>query len=187
MIRQNSKGQTTKQLSILITKHLQEIAADCEEKVKDVIREKLEDQHKHDVYSTYNPIQISGKKVEENNRKKKHKMKQPYHHSGTLIRSIRGVIDENTVVIKLDDEQYPDGTSVDDVYEWLDKGTSESEYDVYILGGKNSHTPYVGYEPQPRHGYRKLTMDNMQNFMKNELIPNIENGKYLRKTRKGAK
>ena len=32
-----------------------------------------------------------------------------------------------------------------------------------------------------------MTLDYMDSFIKNELIPNIEKGKYLRKTRKGAK
>lgn len=189
MISQNEKGQISKQLSILITKQLQEIAIDCERKVKIVLRDKLEETHKHDVYSTYAPIQMSGQKAKEHNEDPytTHKMKQPYHHSGNLIRSIHGVIDGNTVKIDLDDIHYEDGTSVKDVYKWLDKGTSDSEYDLYILGGKGSHTPYVGYIPQPAHGFKKLTLDNMETFIKNELIPDIENGKYLRKTRKGAK
>ncbi len=74
-----------------------------------------------------------------------------------------------------------------DVYEWLDKGTKKSKHDYYILGGKNSGTPYVKYVPTPRHGFKKMTLDHMDAFIKNELIPNIEKGKYLRKTRKGAK
>lgn len=187
MISQNEKGQISKQLSILVTKKLKEIAKDCEGKVKNVLREELENQHKHDIYSTYAPIQQSGKSVAEYNKKHKHQKKQPYHHSGKLITSVHAVIDGDTVKIVLDDEEYDDGTSVKDVYEWLDKGTGKSESDVYILGGKGSHTPYVGYVPTPRHGFKKLTLDHMDNFIKNTLIPDIEKGKYLRKTRKGAK
>ena len=187
MISQNEKGQISKQLSILVTKKLKEIAKDCEGKVKNVLREELENQHKHDIYSTYAPIQQSGKNVAEYNKKHKHQKKQPYHHSGKLIKSVHAVIDGDTVKIVLDNEEYDDGTSVKDVYEWLDKGTKKSEYNVYILGGKGSHTPYVTYIPTPRHGFKKMTLDYMDSFIKNELIPNIKKGKYLRKTRKGAK
>lgn len=188
MISQNKKGQVSKQLSILITKQLQEIAKDCESKVKIVLRDKLEETHKHDVYSTYAPIQMSGQKAKEHNEDPytTHKMKQPYHHSGNLIRSIHGVVEGNTVKIDLEDIHYEDGTSVKDVYEWLDKGTSDSEHDLYILEGKDSHSPYVSYWPQPRHGFKKMTLDHIDVFIKNELIPNIRKGKYLRKKRKGA-
>ena len=187
MISQNEKGQISKQLSILVTKKLKEIAKDCEGKVKNVLREELENQHKHDIYSTYAPIQQSGKNVAEYNKKHKHQKKQPYHHRGKLITSIHAVVDGDTVKIGIDNKEYDDGSSVKDVYEWLDKGTGKSEYDVYILGGKGSHTPYVSYVPTPRHGFKKMTLDYMDSFIKNELIPNIEKGKYLRKTRKGAK
>ena len=104
-----------------------------------------------------------------------------------MIKSVRGVIEGNTVKIELEDNHYEDGTSVKDVYEWLDKGTKKSEHEYYILGGKNSETPYVKYVPTPRHGFKKMTLNHMDAFIKNELIPNIEKGKYLRKTRKGAK
>lgn len=187
MISQNSKGQISKQLSILITKELQRMAKDCERKVKIVLRDELENQHKHDIYLTYAPIQQSGIETKEYNDNHKHKKKQPYHHSGTLIRSVRGVIEGNTIKIKIDDNHYDDGTSAKDVYDWLSKGTKKSEYDVYILGGKGSHTPYVTYVPTPKHNFKKMTLDHMDAFIKNELIPNIEKGKYLRKTRKGAK
>lgn len=188
MISRDSKGRVSKQLSILITKQLREIAKDCEQKVKIVLRDELEDQHKHDVYASYAPIQQSGIATAEYNRTHKHQKTRPYRHSGTLIRSIHGVIDGNTVKIEQDDLKYEDGTSAKDVYEWLDKGTKKSKkYEYYILDGKGSHTPYVRYVPQPRHGFKKATLDYMDGFIKNTLIPDIEKGKYLRKTRKGAK
>lgn len=187
MISQNEKGQTSKQLSILINRRLREIAQDCENKVKIVLKDELEKQHKHDIYSTYTPIQQSGMEVAKYNAEHKHQKKQPYHHSGKLITSVHAIVDGDTVKIVLDNEEYDDGTSVKDVYEWLDKGTKKSEYDVYILGGKGTHTPYVTYIPTPKHGFKKMTLDYMDSFIKNELIPNIEKGKYLRKTRKGAK
>lgn len=187
MISQNSQGRVSKQLSILITKKLQTIAKDCEQKVKIVIRDELENQHKHDIYSSYAPIQQSGIATAEYNEKHKHQKTKPYHHSGTLIKSIHGVIDGNTVKIEQDDLKYEDGTSVKDVYEWLDKGTKKSKkYEYYILGGYRSHTPSVKYVPQPRHGFKKATLDYMDGFIKNTLIPDIKKGKYLRKKRKGA-
>lgn len=88
----------------------------------------------------------------------------------------------------MDDVTYDDGTSVRDVYEWLDKGTKNSvKYDHYILGGKGSHTPLVPYVKTPKHGFKQKTLQHMDGFIQNTIIPNIEKGEYLRKTRKGAK
>lgn len=186
MKSRNEKGQISKQLSILMTKELRNIAKDCENKVKIVLRDELEKQHRFDIYSTYGPIQESGKSVAEYNEKHKHKKKQPYHHTGLLIKSVRGTIEGNVVKIDIEDAHYEDGTSVRDVYEWLDKGTKSSEYENYILNGKGSHTPYVKYVKTPRHGFKKMTLDYMDSYIKNTLIPDIKNKKYIRKTRKGA-
>lgn len=191
MKRRNIKGQISSQLSILLTKKLKAELAEkadyCDRQVKNNLRKTLEEYHKSDIYSTYKPNHDSGKTVEEYNKSHKHQKKQPYHHTKTLISSVHGVVDGDTVKIEIDDRTYDDGTSAKDVYEWLDKGTKKSEYDVYILGGKGSHTPYVEYVPQPRHGYKKKTLDRMDSYIKNTLIPDVEKGKYTRKSRKGAK
>lgn len=191
MKSRNIKGHISSQLSILLTKKLKaeltEIADYCEDKVKKNLRETLEEYHKSDIFASYNPTHESGKSVKEYNKKHAHQKKQPYHHVPTLIPSVHGVIDGNTIKIEIDDRTYDDGTSAKDVYEWLDKGTKKSEYDVYILGGKGSHTPYVEYVPQPPHGYKKKTLDRMDSYIKNTLIPDVEKGKYTRKSRKGAK
>ena len=100
---------------------------------------------------------------------------------------MHGVIDGNVVKIEIDDKTYDDGTAVKDVYEWLDKGTQESEHEYYILGGKGSHTPYVEYVPQPPHRYKNKTLGRMEGYIKNTLIPDVEKGVYTRKPRKGAK
>lgn len=186
-----ANNQNAKTSSINITKYIEKRlkseAKYCEDKVKLVLRDKLEAQHKHDIYASYAPIQISGKQVKNYNKDPyiTHRKKLPYHHTGLLIRSVRGVINGKIVSIELDPLVYEDGTSVNDVYEWLDKGTKETDYYVYILGGKGSHTPYVGKERTPKHGFRKATMDNIQNYIKNELIPDIRKGRY--KLRKGAR
>lgn len=176
----NKKGQFEKQLTILITKEMKEVAGEISRGAKIALRNELEEQHKHDVYSTYAPIQQSGKDTAKYNDEHKHQKKQPYHHSGLLIRSIHGVIDGDEVKIELDDAKYEDGTSVRDVYEYLDKGTKGSEHDMYILGGKKSHTPYVGYVRTPPHRFKRMTLDHMENYIHNTLIPDIQNGKYNR-------
>ena len=184
----NKKGQYSKQLSILITKELKAIAESCEREVKIAIRNELENQHKHDVYESFQPTQISGKKVKDYNEKNKHQKARPYHHTGTLIRSIHGVIDGDVVKIEIDEnEKYKDGTTARQVYDWLSEGTSESEYDVYILGGKGSNTPYVGYEPQPKHDFKRKTLAHMDNFIKTDIIPGLDSGKYDYRVRKGTK
>lgn len=91
------------------------------------------------------------------------------------------------VKIVIDDNYYDKETSVRDVYEWLDKGTGKSEHEYYILGGKGSHTPLVPYVKTPRHGFKQKTLQYMDGYIQNTVIPKIENGDYLRKTRKGAK
>lgn len=187
LLSQNSKGHISKQLSILISKKMKEAAQDCEEKVKIEIRNELDKQHKADIYNSFAPIHQSGKDVDKYNRTHTHQKKHPYHHSGLLLRSVHAEIDEDVVKIVIDDNEYDDGTSVRDVYEWLDKGTKDSEHDYYILGGKGSHTPLVPYVKTPRHGFKQDTLRHMDGFIQNTIIPNIDKGKYLRKTRKGAK
>lgn len=191
MRSRNLKGQFSSQLSILLTKklkaELEEYADYCDNKVKENLRKTLEEYHKSDIYASYNPTHESGKSVKEYNKKHAHQKTQPYHHTRTLISSVHGVIDGNTVKIEIDDKEYDDGTTAKKVYEWLDKGTKESEHEYYILGGKGSHTPYVEYIPQPPHRYKKKTLERMDGYIKNTLIPDVKNGVYTRKSRKGAK
>ena len=128
-----------------------------------------------------------GKDVAKYNEKHTHQKKQPYHHSGLLLRSVHAEIEGDVVKIVIDDNYYDKETSVRDVYEWLDKGTGKSEHEYYILGGKGSHTPLVPYVETPRHGFKQKTLQHMDGFIQNTIIPNIKKGEYVRKTRKGAK
>ncbi len=183
----NSLRKMRMNISKYVFDQLNEEAEYCESKVKTKLREELEQRHKTKIYASYGPIQVSGKKVDDYNKKHEHKKKVPYHHTGALIRSVRGVIRGNFVGIELDPYVYENGQTVEDVYEYLDKGTKETDYDVYILGGEGSHNPYVSKERTPKHNFRKATMDNIQNYIQSKLIPEINNKKYIRKTRKGAK
>lgn len=176
----DNKGQFTKHVSILLTKKMQEMAGEINQRARIALRNELEEQHKHDVYSTYAPIQESGKATAKYNAEHKHQKKQPYHHSGLLIRSIHGVIDGDVVRIELDDNQYEDGTSVRDVYEYLAHGTGNSKYDQYILGGEDSGTPYVPYVRTPKHNFKRMTLDHMEKYIYDTLIPDIKNGEYSR-------
>jgi len=176
----NEKGQFSKQLSILLTKKMKEEAGKISHQAKVALRKELEEQHIHDVYSSFAPIQESGKSVADYNVKHKHQKKQPYHHSGELLRSIHGTIDGDVVKIEIDDNHYDDGTSVRDVYEYLAHGTGNGKYDQYILGGYKSHTPFVPYVRTPKHDFKRKTLDYMQNYIHNTLIPDIKNGKYSR-------
>lgn len=176
----NKKGQFEKQLTILLTKKMKEEVDKISYGAKVALRNELEEQHKHDVYSTYTTIQESGKAVAKYNAEHKHQKKQPYHHSGLLIRSIHGVIDGDEVKIDIDDNKYDDGTSVKDVYEYLAHGTGSGKYGQYILGGYKSHTPFVPYVRTPKHDFKRMTLDYMDGYIKNTLIPDIKNGKYSR-------
>ena len=62
LLSQNSKGQISKQLSILISKEMKKAAQDCEQKVKIEIRDELDKQHKADIYNSYTPTHQSRKR-----------------------------------------------------------------------------------------------------------------------------
>lgn len=174
LLSRNNKGQTSKQLSILFTKEMKEIAKDCERRVKIEIREELDRQHKADIYNSLRPTHTTGIAVQKYNQTHKHQKKHPYHHTGTLVSNVHAEIVGDVVRIEVDDVTYPDGTSVRDVYKWLDKGTKQtSDYDYYILGGKGSHTPYVEYVDTPKHNFVAATRKHMDGYISNTIIPNI--------------
>lgn len=167
----NASLRISRNLNKKIEKQLEQKADELSSKVKITIRDELQKTLREEIYDSFAPVQISGKKVDTYNKNHKHQKARPYHHTGLLISHTFAKIDGNKIKIVVEGD-YPDGTSIAKVYNWLRNGTSESEYDVYILGGKGSHTPYVGYEPTPPHRFEQKTLTRMDVFLK-ELAKDI--------------
>lgn len=161
----NASLRITRELTKKVEKHLEMKAEELSSELKRTIRDELEQTLHEEMYDSFGPVQISGKKAKTYNETHKHQVARPYHHTGILISHTHAKIDGDKIKIVVDG-QYPDGTPVEKVYKWLKNGTKkESEYDVYILGGKGSHTPYVGWEPTPPHKFEQKTLARMENYL----------------------
>lgn len=53
---QNSLGQYTKGVSVLITKHMRDLADNVDIRVKTLVRDKLEETYRDNVRATYAPV-----------------------------------------------------------------------------------------------------------------------------------
>ena len=181
LLRQNNKGQITKELSVLITKKLQQTAKSVEYDIKPMIREELEKEHINNVYSTFGPITESGRQIQKYNKEHKHQKKQSYHHTGTLLRNIRGVIDGNVVKIIIKNEAYPDdkpdeyNRTAPQVYDWLKYGTpSTAKNERYRFKNDNGELPLSTYVATPRHRFEEMTLVHMEKYLK-DLENDIKN------------
>lgn len=195
LLRQNNKGHITKELSILVTKKLQQVANEVEYNIKPLIRDKLEEEHIHNVYSSFGPITESGKEVKKYNEEHKHQKKQPYHHTGILLRNIKGVINGNVVKIEIGEEHYPDSDkpgkyqgkrTARQVYEWLKYGTpAEATNEYYRFKNDNGELPLSAYVATPKHDFEKRTLQHMEKYLQ-DLESDIKNHpeKYIRKSLK---
>lgn len=192
LLRQNNKGQITKELSVLITKKLRKAAKEVEYNIKPMIRKELEEAHIHNVYSTFGPITESGQQTQKYNETHKHQKRQSYHHTGILLRNIHGVIDNNVVKIEIGEERYPDDKddgydrTAKQVYEWLKNGTPKSaKSERYRFKNNDGELPLSLYHSTPKHNFEKLTLIYMDKYLK-DLANDIQNHpeKYIRKSLK---
>lgn len=167
----NGSLRISRNLNKKIEKYMDQKAEEISAKARREIRDELQKTLREEIYASFAPVQISGKKTEAYNKNHKHQRARPYHHTGLLISHTFAKIDGEKIKIVVEGE-YPDGTPILKVYNWLKNGTSESENDVYILGGKGSHTPYVGYEPTPPHKFEQRTLDRMDVYLK-QLVEDI--------------
>lgn len=171
MKKQNNLGQFTKEMSILITKELQNLAHEAEVRVKPILRDKLEETHRLNVYASRTPA-INGK----------------YHHTGILASSIKGVIDGNTVKAVVEPKKFPNrirsnngAKLTTEVYEILKNGSkARAKHDVYPYEGKQKkeqNKDKVGpmkwstYIQQKPHDFEQRTLDDMEQYISQDLIP----------------
>lgn len=191
LLRQNSKGQITSDLSILVTKKLQAAAKEVEYNIKPLIRDELEEEHIHNVYSSFGPITESGKEVKKYNEEHKHQKKQPYHHTGILLRNIKGVIDGNVVKIEIGEEHYPDSDkpgkykgkrTAQQVYNWLRHGTPAADK-YYRFKNNEGELPLSSYVATPKHDFEERTLQHMEKYLQ-DLESDIKNHpeKYIHKS-----
>lgn len=187
LLRQNNRGQITNEFSILVTKKLQKFAENVDLNVKAVVRDELERKYKDNVLASYTPVSDRGKEIAKYNQThKKRQLAAHYHHTGTFLRSIYATVEGNTVVIRQKPLKYDDGTPVENVHEWLTKGTTKKpKYDKYYFK-KDGRTMLGEYHPTPKHPFEIHTLEQMKGFL-DDLASDIDRtgGKhYIRYKRK---
>ena len=169
LLRQNIKGQITKDFSILVTKKLQAVADEVNIRVKPLIRDELEYKYKTNVVATYAPISKTGIAVKEYNETHKHQKSASYHHTGTFLENIKAIIDGNTVKVIIKEDTYDDGATTTQVYEWLRYGTTTNpvndSYPYVKKQGGNYSTGWATYNPTPKHPFEEMTLEQMKGFL----------------------
>lgn len=179
-IRTNA-GQFQKYASIKIVEALKQLSEDTKTNVQLVVADELEKKYKENVLGSYAPRTVEGRQVIEYNKSTGqggHKKKLTYRHTGIFLDSIYTAIEGDMVRVKIKDEQYPEGATTSQVYEWLTKGT---------MGDEESGKPYPyikksgdGWSrnfPTPRHEFEEYTMLHMKGFLES-LANDVKNGKY---------
>ena len=187
----NTKGQwaSTNSIEIALKKRLLAIAKDDGIKLKAMVRDKLEEELRFNVYTSYRPATKKGKDTQYYNETHKHQKARPYHHTGLLASKIDAIIDGDSVKAIVRDAQYADGASTTEVYDYLKFGTTNTpkKSDVYDYNNGNNFSQYISQKP---HNFEARTRDAMESYL-NELKTDIEqngkkyiNPKYLKKLRK---
>lgn len=187
----NNLGQFTKGVSLLVTKELQELADISEIRVKALIRDELDLKLKANIRDSYAPTSPEGQRIKAHNENpnRKRKLAAHYHHTGTLIKSINTVIEGNTVVVKQKPLMYDNGTSAEQVYNWLTKGTPKTpKHDYYYFTNTKGERKLAKYYPTPKHLFEQHTIAQMDGFM-TDLAGDLANNlnvkkKYKRYVRK---
>ena len=162
----NRSGQfvSTDNLELKISKKLQAIADEVAIRVRPIVRDELERTHIFNVYASYQPSTEKGKSIQDYNDTHKHQKSRLYHHTGTLASSIYAVIDGDTVIAKVRDKQYPDGTSTTKVYDILKYGTPKTSNKKGFY--YNNHDEFSTYISQPPHNFEARTREDMKIFLK---------------------
>lgn len=204
--RMINSSRWQKQATVLITKQLEQIANDVEKDATKIIEDKLLETYKENVLASYSPRSEAGQEVQAYNESRKQleqkdrelgiksrrgRKKLTYKHTNIFINSIYTEVKNKMVMIKIRDEQYPDGASTTQVYEWLTKGTegSDKPYPYVKVTGKdgtdpnNYSTGWARNYPTPRHLFEEHTREQMKGFLEN-FQGNIKNDYNKRKYKK---
>lgn len=179
---------STKPIEVAISKRLMAIANDEGIKLKAMVRDELEDTLRHEVYASYRPATKKGQETQEYNETHKHQKTRPYHHTGLLARSIYAITNDIGAEAMVRDEEYDNGSSTTEVYDYLKFGTTDNpKNDTYDYAGGTKFSKYI---PQDPHNFEARTRQHMNVFLDN-LGHEIEsnginkiNPKYFKKLRK---
>ena len=209
--RMINSSRWQKQATVLITKQLEQIANDVEKDATKIIEDKLLKTYKENVLASYSPRSEAGQEVQAFNKAQKQREEQDkeeyginsrrsrkkltYRHTNIFVNSIYTEVRNKTVMIKIRDEQYPDGASTTQVYEWLTKGTegSDKPYPYVKVTGKDATDPnnystgWARNYPTPRHLFEEHTREQMKGFLNNfasNIKDNYRGRRYKRKRRK---
>lgn len=204
--RMINSSRWQKQATVLITKQLEQIAEEVEKDATKIIEDKLLETYKENVLASYSPRSEAGQEVQAYNESRKQleqkdrelgiksrrgRKKLTYKHTNIFINSIYTEVKNKMVMIKIRDEQYPDGASTTQVYEWLTKGTegSDKPYPYVKVTGKDATNPnnystgWARNYPTPRHLFEEHTREQMKGFLEN-FQGNIKNDYNKRKYKK---
>lgn len=208
--RMINSSRFQKYATVLITKQLEQIADNVEKDATKIIEDKLLETYKQNVLASYSPRSEAGQEVQAFNKAQKQREEQDkeeygiknrrsrkkltYRHTNTFVNSIYTEIKNKTVMIKIRDEQYPDGASTTQVYEWLTQGTkgSDKPYPYIRVTGNDATDPnnystgWATNYPTPRHLFEEHTREQMKGFLEN-FEANIKrdyNGRKYRKKRR---
>ena len=204
--RMINSSRWQKQATVLITKQLEQIAEEVEKDATKIIEDKLLETYKENVLASYSPRSEAGQEVQAYNESRKQleqkdrelgiksrrgRKKLTYKHTNIFINSIYTEVKNKMVMIKIRDEQYPDGASTTQVYEWLTKGTkgSDKSYPYIKVTGKDATDPnnystgWARNYPTPRHLFEEHTREQMKGFLEN-FQGNIKNDYNKRKYKK---
>jgi hypothetical protein len=175
MKKQNSRGQFTREMSILITKELQAAADEMAVRIRPIVRDELERTHRANIYASRMPA-VNGS----------------YHYTGTLASHVKGVIDGNTAKAVIEEVPYENqirsehgATLTTEVYEILKNGsTANPRADAYPYAGKNGEMKWSKYIQQKPHNFEQRTLDDMEVFLENiKSNPELYLKPYLKKYR----
>lgn len=208
--RMINSSRWQKQATVLITKQLEQIAEEVEKDATKIIEDKLLETYKENVLASYSPRSEAGQEVQAYNESRKQleqedralgiksrrgRKRLTYRHTNIFVNSIYTEVRNKTVMIKIRDEQYPDGASTTQVYEWLTKGTNGSDkpYPYVKVVGKDATDPnnystgWARNYPTPRHLFEEHTREQMKGFLDNfasNIKDNYRGRRYKRKRRK---
>ena len=210
----NNHGWFQKQASAYITRQLRKVANEVGVNVKLIIADELERVYKDNVRASFMPSSTQGastiaynesqKALEEKDREdgiknpRRHRKKQTYHHTGTLLEAIHSEIGSESVKIVIDKEyeyekpvyegsrngkaSYGKTTiSAEDVWSILINGApaTYSDYPYYDEEGKVRWAKNYGVVPHP---FELHTQAQMTGFLKS-LETEIQTGTYSKRRR----
>lgn len=163
-----------KYATINLTKHLQEVANETGNTLREDIAGKLLETYRDSVIASYIPSRSTVR---------------PYDHTGTLLESISVKIEDTKVRIHIDGrkrykKEGPKGKSkkVTQIYEYLTEGTDATNK-LYRYKDSNGKIQYAYDLGTPEHNFEEVTQAHMLNYL-HALKQRIDDGTYSNEGRR---